>query len=78
MVPPRSSLLERGAPDLSAAHALLQQFSGMGGRVEVCRIAMDRSDIAADNLIACAIIERNVFANSVALQNRGYAYMPIT
>ena len=24
-----------------------------------------------------ATVERNVFVNSVALQNRGYAYMPI-
>lgn len=69
---------ERGAPDLSAAHALLQQFAGMGGRIEVCGIAMDRSAITADNVIACAVIERNVFVNSVALQNRGYAYMPVS
>lgn len=69
---------ERGAPDLSAAHALLQQFAGLGGRIEVCGIAMDRSAIAADNVIACAVIERNVFVNSVALQNKGYAYMPIS
>jgi intracellular sulfur oxidation DsrE/DsrF family protein len=69
---------ERGATDLSATHELLRHFAGMGGRIEVCRIAMDRSAIAADNVIACAVIERNVFVNSVALQNKGYAYMPIT
>jgi intracellular sulfur oxidation DsrE/DsrF family protein len=69
---------ERGASDLSAAHALLQKFAGMGGCIEVCRIAMDRSAIAADNVIACAVIEHNVFVNSVALQNKGYAYMPIS
>lgn len=69
---------ERGATDLSAAHELLRHFAGMGGRIEVCRIAMDRSAIAADNVITCAVIERNVFVNSVALQNKGYAYMPIT
>jgi hypothetical protein len=39
---------------------------------------MDRSAIAVDNVIACAKVERNLFVNSVALQNRGYAYMPIT
>jgi intracellular sulfur oxidation DsrE/DsrF family protein len=66
-----------GAPDISAAHGLLQRFAGMGGRIVVCRIAMDRSAIAPDNVIACAAIEHNVFVNSVALQNRGYAYMPI-
>jgi len=63
--------------DLSAAHALMQRFCDLGGRIEVCRIAMERSRIAADNVVACALIERNVFVNSVALQNRGYAYMPI-
>ena len=38
---------------------------------------MDRSAIARDNLIECVVIERNVFVNSVALQNKGYACMPI-
>ena len=42
-----------------------------------CRIALERSAIAPDNVIECAAVERNVFVNSVALQNRGYAYMPI-
>ena len=64
--------------DLSAAHALMQRFCDLGGRIEVCRIAMERSGIAEDNVIACAVIERNVFVNAVALQNRGYAYLPIT
>jgi intracellular sulfur oxidation DsrE/DsrF family protein len=63
--------------DLSAAHALMQRFCDLGGRIEVCRIALERSGIAEDNVIACAVIERNVFVNAVALQNRGYAYMPI-
>lgn len=66
------------APDVSPAHTLLQRFAQLGGRIEVCRIAMERSAIAADNVIGCAVVERNVFVNSVALQNRGYAYMPIT
>ena len=65
------------APDLSAAHDLLQRFARMGGRILVCGIAMDRSAIAPDNIVDCAAIERNVFVNSDALQNRGYAYMPI-
>lgn len=38
---------------------------------------MDRCAIARDNLIECVVVERNVFVNSVALQNKGYAYMPI-
>lgn len=67
----------REPPDLIPVHALLQRFTEAGGRIEVCRIAMDRCAIAADNVIACAVVEHNVFVNSVALQNRGYAYMPI-
>jgi intracellular sulfur oxidation DsrE/DsrF family protein len=65
------------APDLTQAHSLLRRFSELGGRVVSCGIAMERSAIAADNLIDCATIERNVFVSSVALQNQGYAYMPI-
>lgn len=65
------------ARQLASAHALLRRFVALGGRVEVCRIAMDRSAIAADNVLDCVAVERNVFVNSVALQNRGYAYMPV-
>jgi intracellular sulfur oxidation DsrE/DsrF family protein len=65
------------APDLGQAHTLLRRFADLGGRVINCGIAMERSAIAADNLIDCATIERNVFVTSVALQNEGYAYMPI-
>jgi intracellular sulfur oxidation DsrE/DsrF family protein len=39
---------------------------------------MERCGIAVDNVIDCVAIERNVFVNCVALQNRGYAYVPIT
>lgn len=65
-------------PQFFAAHALLRRFAALGGRIEVCGIAMDRSAITPANLLECATIERNVFVNSVALQNRGYAYMPIS
>jgi intracellular sulfur oxidation DsrE/DsrF family protein len=66
------------AEDFRAAQELLRRFAALGGRIEVCRIAMDRSAIAPHNVIDCVVIERNVFVNSVALQNRGYAYMPIS
>jgi intracellular sulfur oxidation DsrE/DsrF family protein len=65
------------AADLAPAHALLRRFARMGGRIVVCGIAMERSAIAQDNLFDGATIERNVFVSSVALQNQGYAYMPI-
>ena len=66
------------AADLAPAHELLRRFTGMGGRVVVCGIAMERSAIAAGNVIDCASIERNVIVSLVALQNQGYAYMPIS
>jgi intracellular sulfur oxidation DsrE/DsrF family protein len=63
--------------DFSAAHELLRRFAALGGRIEVCGIAMERCAIAAENILDCVAIERNVLVNSVALQNRGYAYIPI-
>jgi len=68
----------RDAPDLAPIHARLKRFTEIGGRIKVCGIALERSAIAEQNVIGCAVVERNVFVNSVALQNRGYAYMPIT
>lgn len=65
------------AADLAPAHDLLRRFAGVGGRIVVCGIAMERSAVAEDNVIEGATIERNVFVSSVALQNLGYAYMPI-
>lgn len=64
--------------DFRGAQDLLRRFAALGSRTEVCRIAMDRSGITPDNVIDCVVIERNVFVNSVALQNRGYAYMPVS
>ena len=63
--------------DLSGAHVLLRRLVELGGRIEVCRIAMDRSAIAPDNILDCVATEHNVFVNAIALQNRGYAYVPI-
>ena len=60
------------------SHRLLRRFAELGGRIEVCRIAMDRCAVTVENIIDCVAVEHNVFVNSVALQNRGYAYMPIS
>jgi intracellular sulfur oxidation DsrE/DsrF family protein len=66
-----------GPADLAAAHDAMRRFRDAGGTIKVCGIAMERSGVAAGNLVDCVEIERNVFVTSVALQNRGYAYMPI-
>jgi intracellular sulfur oxidation DsrE/DsrF family protein len=72
-----SKFTEPEGQDLPVAHQLLRRFAALGGRIEVCRIAMDRCAIPPENILDCVAIEHNVFVNSVALQNRGYAYMPI-
>jgi len=63
--------------DLAPAHAVLRRFVELGGRAVVCGIAMDRSAIAPENVLDGVTVERNVFVNAIALQNRGYAYLPI-
>ena len=65
------------ASSLGEIHAALQELTQLGGRIEVCEIAMQRSDVSRDNLVPFAGVEENVFVNSIALQNRGYAYVPI-
>jgi intracellular sulfur oxidation DsrE/DsrF family protein len=72
-----SKFKEPQQQEFSAAQGQLRRFAALGGRIEVCRIAMDRSAITPGNILGCISIERNVFVNSVALQNRGYAYIPI-
>lgn len=65
------------ASNLAEIHATLRELTTVGGRIEVCEIAMQRSDVARDKLMPFMQIEENVFVNSIALQNRGYAYIPI-
>ena len=63
------------ADTLPEIHAALRDFTARGGRIEVCEIAMQRSEVACDKLLDCVEVEENVFLNSIALQNRGYAYV---
>ncbi len=66
------------ASALAAIHDAMRELGGLGGRIEVCGIAMDRSNVTSEQLLPFVTIEENVFVNSIALQNRGYAYIPIT
>jgi intracellular sulfur oxidation DsrE/DsrF family protein len=63
--------------DLDAAHAVMRRFCEAGGRIQVCRIAMDRSDVAESNLVEHVDVERNVYVTAITLQNQGYAYIPV-
>lgn len=64
-------------PALAEGRTLMQDALQAGVRIEVCRIAMERCRIAEDGLLPGLEVEENVFANAIALQNRGYAYIPI-
>lgn len=66
-----------GCTTLAEIHALLGSLATLGVRLEVCLIAMERSDVARENLIDCAVVEQNVFVTSIALQNKGYACMQV-
>lgn len=66
------------ASNLAQIHAVLKDLTTQGGRIEVCEIAMQRSDVSRANVLPFMEIEENVFVNSIALQNRGYAYIPVT
>ena len=62
---------------LTEIQSVLRQLSDAGTRIEVCLIAMERSLVANDNLLPFTVVEGNVFLNSIALQNKGYAYMRV-
>ena len=64
-------------PGLPKIHALLQRISASGIPVEVCAVAMLRNDVARRNVLPFVRVEENVWENIIALQNKGYAYMPI-
>ena len=66
-----------GCTTLAEIQALLGSLATLGVRLEVCLIAMERSDVARENLIDCAVVEQNVFVTSIALQNKGYACMQV-
>src|SRR3954471_5438986 len=68
---------QAGCTTLPEIHALLAALAELGVRIEVCLIAMERSLVARENLISCVVVEPNVFLNSIALQNRGYALMQV-
>ena len=63
--------------NLDKAQSTLQNIMEEGSKIEVCSIAMERGKIAKDNVQPFAVIEDNVFENTIVLENKGYAYMPV-
>jgi intracellular sulfur oxidation DsrE/DsrF family protein len=62
---------------LPQAQSTLEAMKQEGMKVEVCAIAMKRGKIEQDNVQPFAVIQDNVFENTILLQNKGYAYMPV-
>lgn len=62
---------------MGKAQAALDSLKGGGAKIELCSIAMDRGKIAKNNVAPFAVIEDNVWENTIVLENKGYAYMPI-
>jgi len=60
---------------LEEIRAVLKQLSDEGTCIEACMIAMERCLVGADNVLPFVVVEYNVLLNSIALQNKGYAYM---
>ena len=60
---------------LEEIRAVLKRLCDEGTCIEACLIAMDRCLVGADNVLPFVVVEQNVLLNSIALQNKGYAYM---
>lgn len=65
-------------PRLPEIHALMKSLNDSGNaRIVTCGIAMGRHFVGKDNLVPFTVVEENVAEISIALQNRGYAYMQV-
>lgn len=71
----RTSFVGEEIANSSQIRDLLSLLHAGGARIEVCRVSMRRRGVDENNLLEFCTVEENVFANSIALQNRGYAVM---
>lgn len=63
---------------LPEIHDLMRRLSETGGaRIVTCGIAMERHIVKPDNLKPFTTVNENVAEISIALQNKGYAYMQV-
>ena len=63
---------------LPEIHVLMKDLGDSGAaRVVTCGIAMGRHLVGKDNLMPFTVVEENVAEISIALQNKGYAYMQV-
>jgi len=57
--------------------AELQALAARGVKVEACLYSMRKRGVEPGNVPAFVVLEENVFANAIALQNKGYAFMRV-
>ncbi|MEO7156132.1 MAG: DsrE family protein [Vicinamibacterales bacterium] len=63
---------------LAEIHSSMKDLADSGDAcIVTCGIAMGRHGIAGDNLMPFTFVEENVAEISIALQNKGYAYMQV-
>ncbi|MEW5746071.1 MAG: DsrE family protein [Nitrospirota bacterium] len=55
----------------------LKEMHREGMRIITCKISMDQGKISGDNLLPFVAAGENVLATIAALQNKGYAYLPV-
>lgn len=65
------------AEHLAKIHGELETLAGMGVKIESCLYSMRKRGVQTDNVLPFVQLEENVFANAVALQARGYAFMRV-
>ena len=57
--------------------SMMSDIKDNGAKIDVCSIALHRGEIKNENVMPFAVIEDNVWENTIILQNKGYAYMPV-
>jgi intracellular sulfur oxidation DsrE/DsrF family protein len=62
---------------LAKIHAELEGLAAECVKIELCLYAMRKREVQPDNVLPFTLLEENVFANAIALQNKGYAFMQV-
>ncbi|HUF20272.1 MAG TPA: DsrE family protein [Burkholderiales bacterium] len=62
---------------LEKIHVELEALARSGVKIELCLYAMRKREVEPDNVLPFTQLEENVFANAIALQNKGYAFMQV-
>ena len=55
----------------------MQRMRTKGIIFKMCGVSMKRNKVSSKNVIPMMDVQENIWANILALQNNGYAYMPL-